>query len=311
MASVNSPSSNTATKQTADAQSQFKVGNYDYTIISYPESAEYQGGDKVIFFINVTMGGKGISGQTESNTYAIPDTDLVKNSGRSVTARMDKVDASGARMKRLSTAISLYMPNSISGSTSVDWSEEDMSLASTAMAEIANAATSQDAGAGVVSAAKTGASAASVQLLKNAAYQNATRITPGNSKEEMLFKKVSFRDFEFSYVFSPKSPGEAESVLSIIRHFRHHMLPEYKDDANFLFLYPSEFNVKYYTGDLENPYLARHMTAVLTAVSVDYTPNGQWNTVGGGMPQQINMTLRFKELGVPTKESVPYNAVGL
>ena len=221
MASVNSPSSNTATKQTADAQSQFKVGNYDYTIISYPESAEYQGGDKVIFFINVTMGGKGISGQTESNTYAIPDTDLVKNSGRSVTARMDKVDDFGARMKRLSTAISLYMPNSISGSTSVDWSEEDMSLRSTAIAEVANTATSQDGVmAGVVSAAKTGASAASVQLLKNAAYQNATRITPGNSKEEMLFRKVSFRDFEFSYVFSPKSPGEAEEFVVRNSHSR-------------------------------------------------------------------------------------------
>lgn len=44
------------------------------------------------------------------------------------------------------------------------------------------------------------------------------------------------------------------------------------------------------------------MTAVLQSCSINYTPNGQFNTFANGMPTQIKMTLAFKELAVPTKE---------
>jgi len=285
-----------------------KFGPYSYELLKYPEKDI--GFDRVVFLINVTMGGKGISGQTQANTYDIPDTDLVKNSGRKLAQRLDQeTDVTGATMRRLSKAIVLYMPNSISQATSVDWSSEDFTNdIKTAFAEAAN----NTADGSLQDGAKTGLSVAAKAILnKGAFYQNATRMTAGNSKEEMLFRSVSFREFEFSYVFAPKSETEVQSVFNIIRMFKHHMLPEYKDNANFLYLYPSEFNVKYYSGSEENQFLSKHMTAVLTSVNVDYTPNGQWNTFGFGAPQQINMSLRFRELGVPTKESVPFEGVGL
>jgi hypothetical protein len=286
-----------------------KFGPYSYELLQYPEKDI--GYDRVVFLINVTMGGKGVSGQTQANTYDIPDTDLVKNSGRQLVQKLtaDAADVSGATMRRLSKAIVLYMPNSITQATNVDWSSEDFTNnITTALAEAANATMDSGAADGL----STGLSVAAKQILnKSAVYQNATRLTAGNSKEEMLFRSVSFREFEFSYVFAPKSETEVASVIKIIRMFKHHMLPEFKDNANFLYLYPSEFNVKYYSGSEENQFLARHMTAVLTAVNVDYTPNGQWNTFGFGAPQQINMSLRFRELGVPTKESVPFDEAGL
>ena len=39
-------------------------------------------------------------------------------------------------------------------------------------------------------------------------------------------------------------------------------------------------------------------------VSVNYTPNGQFNTFENGMPTQINITLQFKELALLTKDKV-------
>ena len=93
--------------------------------------------------------------------------------------------------------------------------------------------------------------------------------------------------------------------------FKHHMLPEFKDEAKFLYIYPSEFNIKYYKGSDENKYIEKQMTAVLTRVNVDYTPNGQFNTFANGMPTQINLTLSFRELSVPTKETSPYDAHGV
>ena len=59
--------------------------------------------------------------------------------------------------------------------------------------------------------------------------------------------------------------------------------------------------MKYYKGDKENQFIEKQMTAVLTNMTVNYTPNGQFNTFGGemdGMPSHINITLSFKELGL-------------
>ena len=103
--------------------------------------------------------------------------------------------------------------------------------------------------------------------------------------------------------------------------FRHHMLPEFADASTFLYIYPSEFDIKYYRGDKENPHLEKQMTAVLTNMSVNYTPNGQFNTFGDGsgknedsldgMPSHINLSLQFKELGLLSKETSPYDKAGL
>jgi len=89
--------------------------------------------------------------------------------------------------------------------------------------------------------------------------------------------------------------------------FRYHMLPEYFDKTNFMYIYPSEFDVKYYSGDKENEHLEKQMTAVLTSCSINYTPDGQFNTFSNGMPTKIRMQLQFKELAVPTKETSPFD----
>jgi hypothetical protein len=120
-----------------------------------------------------------------------------------------------------------------------------------------------------------------------------------------------YNNIDFNYQFAPKSEKEAKVVMNIIRMFKHHMLPEYADDAKSMYIYPSEFNVKYYKGTEENVHIEKQITAVLQSVGVDYTPNGQFNTFKNGMPQQINLTLRFKELSTPSKETSPFDAHGV
>jgi hypothetical protein len=166
-------------------------------------------------------------------------------------------------------------------------------------------AAKQAAGANVTKAAVS-------KLLNGMSYvQKATGITPGNAKAEQLFKGVDFRTFNLEYQFTPKSEDEAKAVLDIIRLFRYHMLPEFYDDASFLYIYPSEFEVKYYKGDKENEFLEKQMTAVLTNCNINYTPNGQFNTFENGMPTQINMNLTFKELSKPDKSTSPYDRSGV
>ena len=134
-----------------------------------------------------------------------------------------------------------------------------------------------------------------------------------NPKKEMLFKTVDFRTFSFDYVFAPRDETEANNVMQIIKTLKFHMHPEYKDNNSFLYLYPSEFDVQYYTNDGINRYIHQHTSCVLTEFSVNYTPNGSFTTFANGMPTHISVTMTFQELVAPTKETIgaPYMPGGL
>jgi hypothetical protein len=279
----------------------------------------------------VLSGTAAVDGAAKTLGAGIENVNNAAGSAGSVVGLDTKMDAStvtsiqnglsslnSGNMKRLTSAICLHMPNSVRSSWSVSWGEADIKelsegIIGPAGTQAATAAMAVDGfGNKAVAGGTTLASAAIARRLAGEKYlSRATKTTQSNSKSEQLFQAVDFREFEFSYFFSPKNRDEADNVLKIIRMFRHHMLPEFKDTSQFMFIYPSEFNVKYYFGAAENPHLEKQMTAVLTRLNVDYTPNGQYNAFEDGMPQQINMTMTFKEIGIVTKETAPESDQGL
>lgn len=304
---------------------------YNITDLQYPEDLDLpaeEGGqygqNKVVFLINVTSESKIRKDQSQDTVRDIPPSEYKVNAGREAAELViGKASDIGiapetlkmmGRMKRLTSAISLYIPNDLSIGYNVSWGEEDLTSSELALQTavdsvkaIADKSASKLGGA-LVTGLLTKVS--SSILSNSSAVQKALRATPGNAKAEQLFKSVDFRTFNFNYSFAPKSPEEARKVLSIIRTFRHHMLPEFADENQFIYVYPSEFEVKYYRGAAENPYLEKHFTAVLTSCNINYTPNGQFVTFEDGMPTQINMSLTFKELSVPTKETSPTDKSG-
>ena len=83
------------------------------------------------------------------------------------------------------------------------------------------------------------------------------------------------------------------------------MHPEYKDANNFMFIYPSEIDITYFQGSKENDNLHRHTSCVLTGMDVNYTPLGTtFSTFPDGSPTQIEVTLKFLELAILTKELI-------
>ena len=170
-------------------------------------------------------------------------------------------------MKRLTSAISLYVPNELSTSYNAEWGEEDM-LNLDLIARGIDPFTS-NAPVGMVDRLKKLGEVAkdygTSKVLGGSSYiEKATRTTPGQSKMEQLFRRVNFRDFSFMYQFAPRDEYEADNVMNIIRTFRHHMLPEFKDTNQFLYIYPSEFEIAYYRGDEQNPFLEKHFTEELS-----------------------------------------------
>jgi hypothetical protein len=218
--------------------------------------------------------------------------------------------------KRLKTAIALHVPNQLNVRYSTNWEAEDTFAFQAAEDIMKGIASGAGSGAGgvdkLVKATKGGAgvaadviASAGMSKIPGGMAMSAATGLASNPKKEQVFKGVDFRTFQFDYQFFPRDEDEAKNVMNIIEQFKYHMHPEFKDSNNYLYIYPSEFDITYYAADnKENKYLHRHTSCVLTEMNINYTPNGQFTTFANGMPTQINITLSFRELGLLTKDMI-------
>ena len=209
--------------------------------------------------------------------------------------------------KRLETAIALHIPNQLQIRYGTQWSEEDTStalmlplLGEAALKALGNAVSGNWSGDSP-NARAMGQGMAAFGLAGGVPGTNTGVVSAAtglafNPRKEQVFKGVDFRTFQFDYQFFPRSQTEARNVLDIIKMFKLHMHPEFKDKNKFLYIYPSEFDISYFTNGTENPALHKHTSCVLTEMSVNYTPNGQFTSFPDGTPTQINMQLTFREL---------------
>lgn len=218
-------------------------------------------------------------------------------------------DASRSQ-RRLKTAIALHIPHQLSVRYGTQWSEVDTALLQGAadMSEaMMNGLKGQGANAKMGTGpaiAREGAAAIALNKVENSGAVSAALGIAANPKMEQTFKGVDFRKFTFDYQFFPRDIKEAQNVMNIIYQFKFHMHPEFKSDLNYVWIYPSEFDISYYTGGVENPHLHKHTSCVLEEMNVNYTPNGQFAVFSNGMPTQINVSLSFKELQILSKETV-------
>lgn len=225
--------------------------------------------------------------------------------------------ATGGKMsrqqKRLKSAIALNIPNQLNVRYSSNWAEED-TAAFQAAAKLTEGGlksleeSMKNKSVNAQSLSGPAASVATSMALNapggvGAGLSAASGLAP-NPKKEQIFKGVDFRTFVFDYQFAPRDSNEARNVLNIIKMFKLHMHPEFKDADAFVFVYPSEFDIHYYQGAGENMTIHKHTSCVLTDMNINYTPNGAFNTFADGMPTQINVQMTFKELAILTKEQI-------
>lgn len=198
--------------------------------------------------------------------------------------------------KRLKTAIALHMPIALSVRYSMNYEESETPL---------GLKTTNALGADTNGTLKNAAVAGGLNSLGDVGniLSKVTKMATNPTKEQ-IFKDVDFRTFTFTYLFAPKSATEAGNILALIQQFKFHMHPEFKDEDKFLYIYPSEFDIVYYTGGRENDKIHRHTSCVLIDLTLDYAPQGTYSTFANGMPTQISMNMVFKELAKLDKEKI-------
>jgi hypothetical protein len=135
-----------------------------------------------------------------------------------------------------------------------------------------------------------------------------------NPMLEMLYVSPEPRNFQFEFMFYPRSESEAQQVLQIIELFRFHAAPELGGTG--MLIPPSEFDMKFFYRGKENPNIPPIGTCVLKDVQTNYAPKGfatyeslsDTPTKGGtGMPVAITMSLAFTETTYLTKEDFSFN----
>jgi hypothetical protein len=215
------------------------------------------------------------------------------------------------KMKRLQAAIALHTPNNFVARYSANYEEVNTSAFQMAMRGGEDIARAVEGGVkdGNVSDDTTDdmkAIGAAISLNTIGGKDAISAITglAVNPKKEQVFRGVDFRTWSFDYQFFPRSKQEYQNVQNIIYMFKLHMNPEYKDENNFLYIYPSEFDIVHYNGVDENFNLPRHTSCVLTDLTVNYAPQSQFTAFDNGIPTQINIQMTFKELVQMSKERI-------
>lgn len=257
------------------------------------------------------------------------------------TAELNKGNFLGLtrRTKRSTTAISLYVPETVVFDNKQTYQQMNMldtlgiggTLAATGLSKAAGAM-NITSGAGALGATlgsslalagvNRGANAAEGLARRMGAFGNAladaTKVSnlktaaniigfAVNPVIEVLYSSPVLRSFNFDFVFAPRSAEEANDVWSIIYQFRRHSAPELIA-SGVMFVPPSEFEITFLrktgAGFAENTNMPRIASCVLEDIQVDYASAGSFVTFTDGMPVQIRMRLQFKELNIITREAI-------
>lgn len=121
-----------------------------------------------------------------------------------------------------------------------------------------------------------------------------------NPNLELLFKSVNLRQFNYTFVLTPRTRQEAQTVKGIIKTFKKRMsaktTAEADSSAGLFIGAPDVFQLTFKRGAQNHPFLHEHKICALTDMQVNYTGTGAYATYDDATPVQINISLTFSEL---------------
>ena len=265
------------------------------------------------FFAGVVYGpeGKALT-KSLANTATTTAVDIVRASGGSLRAT-----------QRISTTISLYMPDTVvfddhQGYSDVQSGGELLTTLAAASGSVVDYVKGRETAGGAVKNLTPfilGALANKGGGFAKTLFSAATGVVV-NPMLELIYSSPSFRTFRFDFMFYPRSTKEGEEVQKIIETLRFHQAPEVLEGSNgFFMIPPSEFGIKFYNDGRPNPNIPTIAQCVMDSLSVDYAPQGfsAYETLstagpakgGKGMPVAIRVSMQFKETEIRTKKSHP------
>lgn len=212
----------------------------------------------------------------------------------------------GAKSKE---TIGLYMPPNIKVGYNAQW--QDVELGGDKAKALLDAVNSNGMWSTLGNDLRNGA----IGALSGLAGSTNSRLETGlitnkimNPHAALLFSGVGFRQFQFDFQMMARNEQESENIRQIIYKFKYYSLPGMGGGGDigtrYLF-YPENFIIGLFTpADKQMFYIS---TCALTDVDVNYTGSGGNGPVffaKTGASVNVQLSLRFKELEIMTKERI-------
>lgn len=327
-----------ATKIDTPQQTAKKLGDqrrFKYTYITYPSKLGEPTRHPyfVTFFFNIRDQSKysttkkgaigstaQINGSSVHSTVAINQASRESILGRSLKyGDKDKDTIGFGRMtKRTTTAVRLYMPDTLSWGYQNHFREVSLSGHPVGIAAGAASVTAKGFKS-IKEFIKGGGEPGSLSSMdtteaKAAAAEAAGRLFLGdenfalrtlgyamNPQIDVIYDTPQLRTFTFEFFFAPRSAAESRTVQEIIQLFKFHSAPELLQGGGVFgryFVPPSDFDIEFSV-----PSMGKISTCVLEDITIDYAPTGA-AFYSNDTPVHTRVTLRFKELEFITKELI-------
>jgi hypothetical protein len=213
----------------------------------------------------------------------------------------------------------LYMPEDIEGQYGASWDAANLSnVAKTMLASFGEAANGKTGaaigealggvktvtenfftkGTGVVNAISQALQASNFGSLTVNDIFSASTGQILNPNTEVLYKGPKMRTFGLNFKMAPRNQNEADNIKNIIQAFKFATLPKFggAGDANVSFVtVPQIVDVSFMKGNTEIPWVTQYKPAVITDLTISYTPDGAWATLPNGSPVATSIKVSFQE----------------
>lgn len=232
------------------------------------------------------------------------------------------------KTKRITSTISLYMPDTVSTQLVHQYGQVSMTDALGMVGAIGQGAGAvgtsigeyfkSSFGAGGQRPDLKGAGAGSMSELIGTVAEKSGVFGSGikeailfsaglaqNPQIEVLYQQTSNREFQFDFKMIPRNKAEAETIRNIVKQFKFHAAPELLPGSQGrFFIPPAEFDIKFFYNGRENQNIHKISSCVLEGIDINYASGGQWTTFEDGMPVEVSMQLRFRELEIMHKKRI-------
>lgn len=290
-------------------------GDYDgkskSLLFPYDLLSEGQDLMSMTFFINTIKNGQaklsfmgGISEPKNAIKSAYGEIPIIHTVSRGLQGSKAKVFSD--TFVRSDQSITLPMPRDLNFNNSIQWSGTELGQAAMGIDQGTDFSKAMEDGNGGRLGTQLGlntvgsiASKFANGKIKGKEMVELATATVENTYAETLFKKVDNRSFNWSWTLTPRNSKESEALSNIIKMFRFHSLPEFKENVgngNAFLLYPSTVDVVFWLEGKPNRYIPRVSTCAITNIQTNYTPNGSMIRMVNGSPASYTLTLTLSEL---------------
>ena len=208
--------------------------------------------------------------------------------------------------RRVVQTIALYMPQTLSFTTKVNYGEIEAGLFTGAFLKIQNEMSKKEGileKIGAIIPAKEDIAKYIPNETARAVFQKTTNTAPAAYKD-VLFEGIDYRNFSFTFKFTPRNPAETEMVEKICDAFKYHSLPSSKSEEGgpiSAYNLPEEFVIRFYYKTAPNKYIDSIGLCALQEVGVNYGGD-KFSTHKDGSPVTTELTLSFRELELIDKQ---------